>query len=143
MLEDIAKLRDIRTEMSVLEVCKEKLKRPVLEDFAMLPTLYEWFKDILSDKPLPPDPDSVTQRKKFLFVVVVLYSPATFCGYATKARLRKELARMFGVADVTISRNIADMLFFYDNYNDFQSETEAMYEQIKSRLEAFLNTGNL
>jgi hypothetical protein len=143
MLSNITELRKIHKEIAVLQLRENELKKPALEDFLLIPMLWEWFKELLSDIPLPHNPDGVIQRKKFIFVVITLYSPATFCGYLTTAGLCKELSCMFATTPANISRNISDMLFIYDNYKEFQIEADGMYEQIKSRLDTFLNTENL
>jgi hypothetical protein len=131
----IEELRKIRSAKERLDEKERELTKPVLEDFSLLPVLYGRFKEILADMPLPPDPDSVIQRKKFLFVVIKLYSPASFYGYIVKKRLCKELSRMFGLTRVSISRNISDMLFFCEHFLDYRNEAEAIYEKIISGMD--------
>jgi hypothetical protein len=134
MLNEIEDLKKIRAEIAVLRGREKELAKPALEDLSLLPALYERFREILSGMSLPPDPDSVGQRKQFILVSMILYSPEVFCGKRTKNGLCEELARMFGVTKENISRNISDALFFYENYQDYRDSVEAIYEKIVSRL---------
>jgi hypothetical protein len=134
MLKKILDLRKIKDGERRLAESKREVYRPVLTDLSLLPMLYEWFKEIPAEMPLPPNPDSVMQRKKFLFVVMMLYSPTVFCGNIAKAGLCKELSKIFGVTVASISRNMSDIVFFYENYRDYESSVEAIYEEIMNRL---------
>jgi hypothetical protein len=137
MLNNITELKKLRADISVLQSREKELKKPVLDDLGLLPVLYGWFREIQADAPLLPDLDSARQRKKFIFVVIALYSPATFCGYATKAGLCNGLAGFFKLTPVSISRDISDMQFYYEHYRDYADSMDDIYEQIISRLNTF------
>ncbi|MDR1223279.1 MAG: hypothetical protein LBL07_10460 [Tannerella sp.] len=134
MLNEILNLKKIRVEMAVLKSSEKELEKPMLDDFSFIPTLYGWFLEILENMTCPPNPDSAFQRKKFLFVAVMLYSPATFCGKPVKEGLCAELAKLFNLTPVSVSRNISGMIFYYENYRDFADGVEKIYVEILHRL---------
>jgi hypothetical protein len=120
--------------MATLEDQEKELEKPVLSDFSFIPTLYGWFLEILESMACPPNPNGVLQRKKFLFAVVILYSPATFRGRALKTGLCAELAKLFNITPVSVSRNISGMIFYYENYRDYAGSVEGIYGEIVRRL---------
>ncbi len=61
----IVELKSIREQKSRLSEREQELSSPILTDFTLIPEVYEWFRDILSGADCPPNPESVTQRKKF------------------------------------------------------------------------------
>jgi hypothetical protein len=130
--EFVNELRSIRERLEELKERQPVLEQPVLNDYALLPMLYEWFGEILSEMGLRPD--RTMRRKHFIFIAIALYSPATFCGRKTKRGLCQELSRIFNVNKANISRRISNMLFLFENYKDYGTEAGAIYEQIISRL---------
>lgn len=62
----IVELKAIREQKSRLSEREQELSAPMLTDFALIPEIYSWFKEILSQSDCPPNFESVTQRKKFL-----------------------------------------------------------------------------
>jgi hypothetical protein len=134
MLENIRKLREIRAEREEIVRREHELMRPVLTDLSLVPMLYGWFKEILADMPLPPNPESVTQRKKFLFVVVALYCPGAILGDRIKNGLREAIADTLGVSANVISNNMDDLLFVYLNYGEFAEESERICMTVLERM---------
>ena len=85
--------------------------------------------------PILSNIDSVTQRKKFIFIILYLFSPSSLAGGKMTAGLRPELARVLGVqSECTISDNCADVVFLYQNYGDFSGDIEYLYTEIVNRL---------
>ena len=70
----IVELKSIREQKSRLSEREQELSSPILTDFSLIPEIYEWFREILSGADCPPNPESVTQRKKFLFIVLFLFA---------------------------------------------------------------------
>ena len=113
------------------------LSSPVLTDLSLIPEIYGWFKDILSGMDCPPNPESVTQRKKFLFIVLFLFAPSVLAGGRLPNGIRAEIAGVFpDVSPCVISNNIADVSFIYQQYKDFSQDIEYLYNQILERLKA-------
>ena len=83
----------------------------------------------------PPCIDSVTQRKKFIFIILYLFSPSSLAGGKMTAGLREEMSKVLGIqSKSTISDNCADVVFLYQNYGDFSGDIEYLYTEIVNRL---------
>lgn len=61
----IVDLKAIREQKSRLSEREQELSAPMLTDFALIPEIYSWFKEILFQSDCTPNFESVTQRKKF------------------------------------------------------------------------------
>lgn len=132
----IVELKSIREQKFRLSERENELAQPLLTDLDMIPRIYEWFKDILSARDCPPRLESVTQRKKFLFIILFLYSPSTLAGGRLQNGVRAALRDVFPeIAPCVISNNIADITFIYQQYKDFRKDVEEIYEGIRWRLE--------
>ena len=133
----IVELKAIREQKSRLSECEQELSAPMLTDFALIPEIYSWFKEILSQSDCPPNFESVTQRKKFLFIVLFLFAPSVLAGGRLPNGIRAEIAGVFpDVSPCVISNNIADVSFIYQQYKDFRQDIEYPYCQIVERLKS-------
>lgn len=133
----IVELKSIREQKSRLSEREQELSLPVLTDLSLIPEIYGWFKEILSGMDCPPNPESVTQRKKFLFIVLFLFAPSVLAGGRLPNGIRAEISGVFpDVSPCVISNNITDVSFIYQQYKDFRQEIEYLYKQILERLKA-------
>lgn len=131
----IVELKSIREQKSRLSERENELSRPFLSDYSFIPTLYVWFKEILANRDCPPNPESVNQRKKFLFIILFLYSPSVLAGGKMPDGLREELCRTLGMnTGSTISKNCVDVVFLYQNYKYFRQDIEYLYAEILERI---------
>lgn len=131
----IVELKAIREQKSRLSEREQELSAPMLTDFALIPEIYSWFKEILSQSDCPPNFESVTQRKKFLFIVLFLFVPSVLAGGRLPNGIRAEIAGVFpDVSPCVISNNIADVSFIYQQYKYFRQDIEFIYNQVLERL---------
>lgn len=131
----IVELKSIREQKSRLSGREQELSSPILTDFSLIPEIYDWFKELLAGMDCPPNPESVTQRKKFLFIVLFLFAPSVLAGGRLPNGIRAEISGVFpDVSPCVISNNIADVSFIYQRYKDFRQEIEYLYNQILERL---------
>lgn len=131
----IVELKAIREQKSRLSEREQELSASMLTDFALIPEIYSWFKEILSQSDCPPNFESVTQRKKFLFIVLFLFAPSVLAGGRLPNGIRAEIAGVFpDVSPCVISNNIADVSFIYQQYKDFRQDIEFIYNQLLERL---------
>ncbi|WP_368107173.1 hypothetical protein [Bacteroides nordii] len=131
----VSELKAIREQKSRLSERENELSTPVLSDLELIPVIYEWFKEVLSEMAFPPQVESITQRKKFLFIVLFLFSPSVLAGGRMPNGVRKSLEEVFpNVKPCTISNNLADVVFLYQQYKDFRQDIEYIYTEIVSRL---------
>lgn len=131
----IVELKSIREQKSRLSEREQELSLPILTDLSLIPEIYDWFKEVLSGMDYPSNPESVTQRKKFLFIVLFLFAPSVLAGGRLPNGIRAEIAGVFpDVSPCVISNNIADVSFIYQQYKDFRQDIEYLYCQIIERL---------
>jgi hypothetical protein len=132
--EMIRKAHELHREREALSERINVLLAPSLTDRALIPVIHGWFADIVSDRDCPPDINSVHQRRKFLFIILLLYDPGFFAGRKMAFGLRRDLAGCTGLkTESTISSSCADMLFIYRQYKDFSTEISRIYEKIVER----------
>lgn len=131
----IVELKSIREQKSRLSEREQELASPILTDLSLIPEIYDWFKELLAGMDCPPNLESVTQRKKFLFIVLFLFAPSVLAGGRLPNGIRAEIAGVFpDVSPCVISNNIADVSFIYQQYKDFRQDIEYLYNQIIERL---------
>lgn len=131
----IVELKSIREQKSRLSEREQELASPILTDLSLIPEIYDWFKELLAGMDCPPNPESVTQRKKFLFIVLFLFAPSVLAGGRLPNGIRAEIAGVFpDVSPCVISNNIADVSFIYQQYKDFRQDIDYLYAEIVKRL---------
>jgi len=135
MIQKIEEIQAIRIQKSELEKKETILSVPLLSDFTLIDSLYDWFKEGLAERNCPPRSDCVTQRKKFLFIILYLYSPATLAGGKMLKGLRDKLARVLDIhSRTTISDNCADVVFLYNRYRYFKNEVNDLFCFLTNKL---------
>ena len=128
-------LKSIKELKSRLTQRESELSMPLLSDMAMIPQIYDWFNEIMSQSDFSPNPESVTQRKKFLFVILLLYAPGVLAGNRLPNGIRSELTKLFpGISPYAISHNISDISFLYRHYKNFRNDVEFVYDGIINKL---------
>ena len=90
----IIRLKKIRIEKSELSEEENALASPILRDKNLIGDIYKIFVELLNSRSLPPCIDSVTQRKKFIFII--LYCPGgSVPEAASAAREQRTAANSF------------------------------------------------
>ena len=131
----IMELKAIREQKSRLSERERELSSALLQDASLIPEIYSWFKDIVAEADHSPNPDGVMQRKKFLFIVLFLYTPSSLAGGRLPNGIRAELAKLFpDVSPCVISNNIADVSFIYQQYRNFRKNIEHIFSDILKKL---------
>lgn len=131
----IVELKSIREQKSRLSEREQELASPILTDLSLIPEIYDWFKELLAGMDCPPNLESVTQRKKFLFIVLLLFAPSVLAGGRLPNGIRAEISGVFpDVSPCVISNNIADVSFIYQQYKDFRQDIEFIYNQVLEKL---------
>ena len=78
----VSELKAIREQKSRLSERENELSAPVLSDLELIPVIYEWFKDVLSEMAFPPQAECITQRKKFIFII--LFHPSDCINFSSQ-----------------------------------------------------------
>lgn len=76
----IIRIKKIRIEKSELSEEENALTAPILKDKSLILEIYKIFVEVLNERGCPPNIDSVTQRKKFIFIILYLFSPSSLAG---------------------------------------------------------------
>lgn len=130
----ISELKFIREQKSILSEREQELSEPKLVDLTLIPMIYELFNEVLNEKDFSPRIDSPHQRKKFIFIILFLYSPSTLAGGRVSSKIREELANVAACHPSYISHNIENVLFQFQQYKDFRKDIDYLYTEILNRL---------
>lgn len=131
----IVKLKQIRAEKSDLSEKEQILSRPLMSDRSLIKEIYTKFTEVLNERCMPPVTGSVLQRKKFILIILYLYSPSTLAGGKMPKGLRDEICQTLGINSVsTISDNCADVVFLYQNYPDFSKDIDGLFAAVMERI---------
>lgn len=131
----IAEIKNIREQKSRLSEREAELVSPILTNLEAIPYIYELFKNIVRTMNIPPR-EKIIQRKEFLFIILFLFVPSVLAGGRIPNGVRKSLEHVFPkVKPCTISNNIADVFFLYQQYKYFRSDINIIYKEMLKRLE--------
>lgn len=131
----IAEIKNIREQKSRLSEREAELVSPILTNLESIPYIYELFKNIVRTMNIPPR-EKIIQRKEFLFIILFLFVPSVLSGGRIPNGVRKSLEHVFPkVKPCTISNNIADVFFLYQQYKYFRSDINIIYKEMLKRLE--------
>lgn len=130
----IIRLRNIQIEKSKLSEEEKRLIAPILSEKNLIPVIYDHFIEIMKKKNPSERISSVIQRKKFIFIIMFLFSPSTLVGGKMSAGIRDEISKVTGCSKTLISHNCQDIAFIYNVYSDFRKDVEYIYNEIINRL---------
>ncbi len=134
-LSIISELRNLRTQKSILSEKERELSSHILTDYSLIGEIYGLFNDILKESVCSPIPDSPMQRKKFLFIILFLYSPRTLAGGKMHSGMRKALEVIYpNIKPNTISGYVSDIVFLYSQYKSYRKEIDGLYAKIIEKL---------
>ena len=127
----IAALKTMRNKVLELSQIFEELGEPILTDLALLPTIHEAYKRVYARRGCPQDAMLVRNRKKFIMVVLYLYSPKALAGDRMRMGLRKIISELFGLTTSTpISDNSASLIIEYNAYADFRRDVDLILNEV-------------
>ena len=132
----VAALKKLREKVSELSDVMKELGEPILDDLALLPAIYEAYKRVFQRRGCPDEATSVRNRKKFLMVVLYLYSPKALAGDSVRMGLRKKVSELFGLTTSTpISDNCAGLIVQYHAYADFRRDVDLIFQEVLDSLD--------
>ena len=132
----VTALRTLREKVAELSDVMKELGEPILEDLTLLPEIYEAYKRVFSRRGRPDEAMSVRNRKKFLMVVLYLYSPKALAGDRMRMGLRKKVSELFSLTTSTpISDNCAGLIVQYRAYADFRRDVDLIFQEVINSLD--------
>lgn len=135
MFSEIAEIKYIREQRLRILKREKELTRPILLDYNLIPEIYTWFKECVVSNNIS-EKNTITQRKKFLLVILWLYSPGSLAGDKMKPGLRDVVAKTLDIKqESVISRNCNSLVFTYRTYKYFRRDVDVIIEYILSKIE--------
>lgn len=128
-------LKVLRDKSLELQKAMDELGEPSLDDLSLLPQIYDAYLNVFRKRGCPQKATQVYHRKKFLLIVLYLYSPKTLAGGKMRVGLRDRLSELFGLsASTPVSDNCSNVVFQYNHYRDFRRDVEIIYNEITATL---------
>ena len=122
----IDRLRDIRAEIENLKDEDRRLSVPIVMNMGIIRNLYEVFKVSLKRQDPDATPQDTNSRKKFLYAILYIFSPATLVGDVMRHKLREYVSSVLGCTPTGVSRDYKTGVFFYVTYSDFREEVDSI-----------------
>lgn len=120
----VEELRRVRSEIERLREKEKDLSVPVAMNMSMIRNLYDVFCLSLKCQEPKADPSDSSSRKKFLYAVLYIFSPATLVGDVMRHKLRECVSGIIGCTPTGISRDYKTGLFFYSTYKEFRESVD-------------------
>ena len=132
MLSKIIDLKIILEKKSKLAEQERELSKPILNDLSLVSKLYEWFNDLSIEN---KGKERILNRKKFIFIVLYLYSPSALVGGKMKVGLRDKLCEVMNINErSTLSKSLNNLFYHYQIYKYFRHDINSILSGIMNRL---------
>ena len=122
LIDYIAVIENARREKEIAARKEHRLLVPKLDDYELIPDIYERFKEI----PVPKD----FFKSVFVLVIVSLYSPKSIIGYSLNGGLRNKLASIFGCHRSLVSHIMRNTIFWYKNDKAYQETVNRVLSEL-------------
>ena len=126
----VEELRRIRQEMGRLEDEEKRLSVPIVMNMGMIRNLYDVFMLSLKRQCLSANPTDTNSRKKFLYAILYIFSPATLVGDVMRHRLRECVSSILECTPTGVSRDYRTAMFFYETYKDFKTSVNLIIKDM-------------
>lgn len=131
----VKELSRIYDNMDDLEKKEEVFSEPLYTDLSKIDAMYDVFRSVYCKSKM-----TVYDRKKFLFVVVLLYCPKRLAGKKMKNGLREKMAQVLDIKGKTaLSDNVKDLVKIYDSDSDFKKDVSRAYKFITKNITPDIN----
>lgn len=132
--EMISRLCSIKDERKKLEQEEDMLSTPIIQDISRVGEVYGYcleahrvlFPGLPHNKPFI--------RRRFLFVILFLFSPKTLAGGKMGHGLRASISKVMKVTPSNISHYHSNILFFYNLYSDFRDDVNNLFALVYEKL---------
>lgn len=131
----IIQMRELQARRKELDAEERSLLAPRFSDFSLIPLIYRWYQKYATDT------EQAAYRKKFVFLILVLFAPQSLIGARMPAFFRSQITRLFpdlkdGSA-VTYYARCATIEYLY--YADFTDDVDRLLDLLNE--ESFNNGG--
>jgi hypothetical protein len=135
IFNQIDNIAQTREAIKKLQMEYNALIIPKVNNTALLPQIFEWYKEVSVDVD-KRDRDSKTMFTQcFVFVVALLYSPQSLAGAKLSLGIREKLTILLKYKSPTsISNFIPNLMFLYKNYHSYRDRVNTAFEHISKKL---------
>lgn len=130
----IFELIAIREQKSRLTERENELMKPAVDDMNLVPVIFGWFCSITGESGAPERMKGAAFRQKFIFIILMLYSPSALAGGKMRIGLRNRITEVIGGSGTLVSHSYSDLMFRYQMYRKFREEIDSIYDEITRRL---------
>jgi prophage antirepressor-like protein len=131
----VKELSRIYDNMDELERKEDVFSEPLYTDLSKIDAMYEAFQSIYCKSKM-----TVNDRKKFLFVIILLYCPKKLAGKKMKSGLRDKIANVLHMREhSTLSNNVKDLVKEYDSDPNFKKDVSKAYNFITQNITPDIN----
>lgn len=134
-MSGVKELSRIYNNMDELERKEDIFSEPLYTDMSKIDAMYEAFQSIYCKSKM-----TVNDRKKFLFVIILLYCPKKLAGKKMKSGLRDKIANILHMRQhSTLSNNVKDLVKEYDSDPNFKKDVSKAYNFITQNITPDIN----
>lgn len=130
----VDELRRVRSEIDGLKEKERMLSVPIAMNMGMIRNLYDVFRLSLKRLDGNANPTDTNSRKKFLYAILYIFSPATLVGEVMRHKLRECVSSVLGCTPTGVSRDYKTALFFFATYKDFRDSVNIIISDMLSIL---------
>lgn len=130
----IIELKELRERKSRISEREYELSKPSLEDFDLINDIFRWFCEYEGTTGVPERRKGAEFRQRFVFIVLMLYSPSTLAGGKMKIGVRNKITEVAGGTGTLISHSYKDVMFHYQTYKDYRHKIDAAYRHVVDKL---------
>lgn len=138
MQRDLKEMISISADYKKARELYLRASEPLLNDTSNIKTLYEMFTELTRNMPSFPDKKTNQYRQRFIFIVMLFYSPRVLLTGEQIIRrkgIRDELSKTLKVCGSAISNNSTKIMFYYQHEKSFRSDIDYLYPEILLRAE--------
>lgn len=128
------RLRSIKDERTKLDDEEKMLSNPALSDYDDIPKIFDYCHEAYEQLHPRTRVRASEIRRKYLFVILFLYSPKTLAGGKMSSGLRTKIAEALGVEPTNISHYHSDIWFYYTVYSDFREDVNQLFSIVFENL---------
>lgn len=119
----LIRLREIAEIRRALDVEEADIVSPLVNDCGLIPEFYKWYEANATER------DTIMFRKKFVFLVLCLFSMRTLTGCRMPKGMRVKLKQIFPdlASGCSISNYMRNLVVEYLYYPDFHEDIDRLY----------------
>ena len=129
-MNKVEALKKVKADKELLVAEERRLSIPAVMNIDMIRNLYDVFVMSLRRQNPKADPKDTTNRKKFLYAILYVCSPATLAGDVMRHKLRECVSSIIGCTPTGVSRDYKTALFFYDTYKEFHESVDLIIKDM-------------